>query len=972
MDLPISEQVPLPPVRLFHLICLFLLFILLGNDALAQQPVMQHWSQAEGLPSNMVFDIAQDHHGQMWLGHDKGLSRFDGKDFITFTHPSMNGSAVSNVFEDSVGRIWCQNFIGQVFHVTDGVMMPEERIPVSGNYAPFILTPQGSIVNAFGRQIVFYDQHTLTPQQMLTTHDHIGSTQLYNGNLWVLTEQQLLEFNGQAPVRTLNVSMLSGFAAYEMGMVGDRFYAFPKRTNAGLVYQVLPEMRELKRLPSDVVVQCVRTFGDSLLWVGTTDGLFVLDRDLRPILFDQPLLKGRSVSDVLRDRDGAFWVTTTDRGIFRIPDPTVVQWSPADDPFTVFAHRDDGEGILIGTESGNVWELDGEHNRELRLLIKASARHRVVSILRSVEDNAVLVASDRLYVHRNGKQVAAKDGAVKDMLREGRDRYVMAVTGAIKRIHMASANAEWQTIEVGSAMFRSTSMEKRVQDGTGQVATSIGIRQFGLNGQPTSIALNKDVIATQILWVGDTLFASTISQGILLLDTEGNIITSIPPDSIGGTGAIGRMVLHNGLIYARTDRRIRTIDPRTLEVGRVNTSFLGTNDLLSDFIIRDGMLYVASGQRVIRAGLHTPLGPARLPELRIERLWSNDEAVSMAHEVRLPHHRNSIRLDYTVPWFGDLNALEVRYRVNGGEWRSNDPMSRMLNLPYLSPGDYEVELQAVLPDGRRTTTTAVSLRIIAPVYARWWFIALCLVLFAVGVYTLYRYRLRFIEGQNILIQEKLKLEKELDRSMLASIRSQMNPHFIFNALNTIQSYIYLNDKPNAISYLGKFSSLTRLILEMSNHEKVCLRDEVEALKLYLELEKMRFEESLDIEIDIEPAIKAEQCFIPTMLIQPYLENAVKHGLLHKKENRSVRILFRLKPNDMLEVTIEDNGIGRKRSAELNAKSSRHRPFSTEANQKRLEIMNKAIPEGFTVTYIDRVDAQGRAEGTTVILMMPLK
>jgi LytS/YehU family sensor histidine kinase len=200
----------------------------------------------------------------------------------------------------------------------------------------------------------------------------------------------------------------------------------------------------------------------------------------------------------------------------------------------------------------------------------------------------------------------------------------------------------------------------------------------------------------------------------------------------------------------------------------------------------------------------------------------------------------------------------------------------------------------------------------------------------------------------------------------------MNPHFIFNALNTIQSYIYLNDKPNAISYLGKFSSLTRLILEMSNHEKVCLRDEVEALKLYLELEKMRFEESLDMEIDIEPSIKVEQCFIPTMLIQPYVENAVKHGLLHKKDNRSVRILFRLKPNDMLEVTIEDNGIGRKRSAELNAKSSRHKPFSTEANQKRLEIMNKAIPEGFTVTYIDRVDAQGRAEGTTVVLLMPLK
>jgi two-component sensor histidine kinase len=504
-----------------------------------------------------------------------------------------------------------------------------------------------------------------------------------------------------------------------------------------------------------------------------------------------------------------------------------------------------------------------------------------------------------------------------------------------------------------------------------QVATSIGIWQFPEQGEAKAKALNKDVIATGLLWVGDTLLASTFGRGILMLH-QGKVVDSIPYPSNALAGAANRMQLYDGKVYFRMDRNIYVTDPANWEVHSFNTSILGTKDPISDFIVRDDHMFIASGSKLVRIGLHSPTGLRVIPTITIEQVRSNNQPVGHHAPIRLSHQRNSIRINYSIPWFRDQQSLTIEYRLNDGEWRDNEPMSRIIDLPYLSPGDYNVQLRGRLADGRYTPTATVAIDIIPPLYARWWFQLLGVLLLGLGFYTLYRYRLRFVQGQNILIQEKLKLEKELDRSMLASIRSQMNPHFIFNALNTIQSYIYLNDKPNAISYLGKFSSLTRLILEMSNHEKVCLRDEIEALKLYLELEKMRFEESLDMEMDIEPSIKVEQCFIPTMLIQPYVENAVKHGLLHKKDNRSVRILFRLKPNDMLEVTIEDNGIGRKRSAELNAKSSRHKPFSTEANQKRLEIMNKAIPEGFTVTYIDRVDAQGRAEGTTVVLLMPLR
>jgi len=953
-------------VRISHPFCLFLLLIPLWNDAMAQQPVMQQWSQANGLPTNMVFDMAQDRNGYLWLGHDRGLSRFDGKDVITYTHPKMNGAAVSNVFEDSVGRIWCQNFIGQIFFVLNDSMHLEERLPVSGNYAPMVMDTDGHIISGFGHQVTFYEQKQLRPRHLLRSEQDVNTISMQGGSLWVMTADRLSEYRGQTLRQTIKLEGLLKPASYLLGKLGDRMFAMPKANNGGVVYQVLPGMKTMQVLPSDHVVQSLQVFGDSMVWLGTTGGLYILDAQLRPYPMQQPLLAGHSISDVMCDRNGAFWVSTTDRGIFRIPDLATMQWNLPDEVFTVFAHRDNGAGLLIGTEAGGVWELspDGSMARH----IPPQAKHRVVTMLRDTGKGLTYMASDKLIGWRNGKLAYVMEGAVKDLIALNDGRVVVASTGSVFILNGDDASRPIQQLDLGTYVFRSNALAKR--KGMVQLATSIGIWQFPEQGEPISRALNKDVIATSMLWVGDTLLAATFGRGILMLH-EGRVVDSIPYAAGALTGAANRMLLHDGRVYFRVDRSIYVIDPADWKARLFNTSMLGTNEPVSDFIIREGSMFIASGARVIRMAFNAHVGPSVVPNIRIEQVRSNEIPVDHRAAIRLSHQRNSIRIDYSIPWFRDQQSLAVEYRLNDGEWRMNEPLSRRIDLPYLSPGKYDVQLRARLADGRYTPTELVAIDIIAPIYARLWFQMLGVLLFGVGFYALYHYRLRFIKDQNALLQEKMKLEQELDRSMLASIRSQMNPHFIFNALNTIQSYIYLNDRPNAISYLGKFSSLTRLILEMSNHDRVCLRDEMEALKLYLELEKMRFEESLDIQIDIDPAIRADQCFIPPMLIQPYVENAVKHGLLHQKENRRLRLAFRMH-NDQLEVTIEDNGIGRKRSAELNAKGSRHRPFSTEANQKRLEIMNKAIPEGFTVRYIDRVDAQGRAEGTTVVLLMPLK
>ena len=230
-----------------------------------------------------------------------------------------------------------------------------------------------------------------------------------------------------------------------------------------------------------------------------------------------------------------------------------------------------------------------------------------------------------------------------------------------------------------------------------------------------------------------------------------------------------------------------------------------------------------------------------------------------------------------------------------------------------------------------------------------------------------------IKQQNIQLLEKFKHEQALNQSMLTSIKAQMNPHFIFNALNTIQNYIYGNDKNKAAGYLGKFSELVRSVLQNSSQESIALSEELKFLQLYLELEKMRFEDSIEITTHTSSVESlADDIMIPSMIIQPYIENAFKHGLLHKKTDRKLVIhFFFFFSQKILVCMIDDNGVGRTSSAQYKAAGKMHyRSFATSATQKRLELLNEGRKDVIGVQIEDKVLADGSSSGTKVIVEIP--
>ena len=219
-------------------------------------------------------------------------------------------------------------------------------------------------------------------------------------------------------------------------------------------------------------------------------------------------------------------------------------------------------------------------------------------------------------------------------------------------------------------------------------------------------------------------------------------------------------------------------------------------------------------------------------------------------------------------------------------------------------------------------------------------------------------------------QKRLALEKQYRQSELKALKAQMDPHFIFNALNSIQEYIVMNQKDLASDYLGKFADLMRKYLHNSGKGAISLLEEVSCLNIYLELEQVRFEETLTYTIEVDSDIALEEVFIPTMIIQPYVENAIKHGLLHKKKDRKLIVNITKEERDVICV-IQDNGIGRARSAEIKSKRMQtHQSFATKANESRLALLNYGKDRKIGIDVIDLFDNQNKPIGTKVVLRIP--
>jgi LytS/YehU family sensor histidine kinase len=228
----------------------------------------------------------------------------------------------------------------------------------------------------------------------------------------------------------------------------------------------------------------------------------------------------------------------------------------------------------------------------------------------------------------------------------------------------------------------------------------------------------------------------------------------------------------------------------------------------------------------------------------------------------------------------------------------------------------------------------------------------------------------FLLYRNSRRKQKILFQRKLADFELRALRAQVNPHFIFNSMNSIQYFILKNNRENAHRYLSKFSGLIRTVLDYSQKESVPVGEEIDALRLYLDLEALRFENHFDFAIEIDPEIDRENEQIPPMLIQPYVENAIWHGLMHKKEKGFIHIRLN-KREDFYICVIEDNGIGRAKARELKDNNISGCSHGMNMTKRRLEILNRFYRAGIpSVRITDLKDASQSPLGTKVEITIP--
>jgi ligand-binding sensor domain-containing protein len=350
----------------------------------------------------------------------------------------------------------------------------------------------------------------------------------------------------------------------------------------------------------------------------------------------------------------------------------------------------------------------------------------------------------------------------------------------------------------------------------------------------------------------------------------------------------------------------------------------------------------------------------------------NMPAAESLREIDLSYKQNFFSFEFSALAFNLPQQVRFRYRLEGVDQRWNEAgQRRYAAYTNIAGGDYIFLLQAANNEGVwNTESLRIPIRITTPWWRSLWFWFPLGLVFVITVMLAVRRRIHQVRKQ-----EKIKSEfdKKLAGMELNALRAQMNPHFIFNCLNSIDYYIIKNETEKASDYLNRFSKLIRLILQNSRAEYVNLKDELEALKLYMEMESIRFDHRFDYVVRVGSGLQLENIEIPPLLLQPYVENAIWHGLAKKSDGKNRLDLTITRQNGLLHCRIEDNGIGREAAQKMKSEStSTHRSMGMYITRDRLSALNKVQQANADVVITDLKHEDGTAAGTRVEINIPIR
>ncbi len=993
------------PLRSFveRAVLMLLLFLLLATFPLrAQHLVLKNYNVKDGLPSSEVYCAFQDSRGFIWFGTDGGVTCFDGYVFKNYTtEDGLADNTVFGITEDKKHRLWFRSLSGKLCYwnndsiyslkandtissvIKNAVMISLYvdsgdtvwcGLRLSGGY--FKIAPGYTARDFQCIKPTFFSGYYM----MKIEDDHM-ITGHFLSNVKDLTfrfysKEKLLAEVPKTDMTTSSVTYLQVSADTFLISDLDKLFLIRKNGSANL-------WNAREKFHEQII--CLKKTG-SVFWAGVhKNGVFRLNpSDGFKIQGAEKILEGYSVSDVLTDNEGGTWFTTLENGIF---------YASAD-PFVSHYSFLTGSENKMSPIAHNVLSISKGYNRID--LISGD------TVLRDIQ-----IPDDRAFEKILGRKKSATSAIIKTIdpvqtanfisyYWNGKTRHfvpivyehntkILVLTSAIDTIfNRAYVTNRYDLFWIDSG---SQSLKKLADvpartlclytDPQGLLWLGCINGLWSYNGHAYTYHGNENAFLKHRIddikvGADGTWYFATRGNGVIV--KKGNSYTSVTTrQGLPSNNCECLDIDERGDVWTGTKNGLCKLSRKgdgLFYVSKLNIE--------SDIFSRDisevehigNTLWISTSNGIATYVQPDEKKPKISPQIYL-KLFSVNETDHLKDKIRLfDYNQNYIRISFVGLSYHSFGKVQYKYKLIGLDTVWHSTSNTTIQYPFLPPGDYRFVLKAIAFDGPESRETAlISFSISKPFWFRTWFILLLSSVAGLMIYSIFYFRLRTIKTKE---RQKTQFNHQLATLEMRALRAQMNPHFIFNAINSIQNHIIRNDRTTAQDYLAKFARLIRNVLENSKSESISVFLELETLSLYIELEQIRVPGKFSYSIHVEPSVSQDNTFIPPLLLQPFVENCILHGLMPLAENNGKIDIRVQEKQGSLVCCITDNGIGRKKASEIKKrKASYHRSMGLSITEERINLLNRPDAPKASISVEDLEDRSGNPSGTRVILSIPL-
>jgi ligand-binding sensor domain-containing protein len=919
----------------------------------------------DSLPGNSISVIKEDAFGILWIGTNTGLCSFNikHKRFQRFLHDdhanSISSDHIRDIDFDPDGAMWITTGKGlnrldlSTMRFTSFFHDPRDGTTLSGNILTQIaMDKDGNIWTSVNETVYLECFNTRTHQVKHFTNLTEKESRIPNnsprdifidrkGRLWVGTDQAGLYlflpdknifYQFKADFLDLNkLQSNSVIGVYEdnANMIWLGTHDGVERFNPEESKFILYRPKSITSLQlANNAVQAIAEDPSQHLWIGTFNGIFILDRKTGAFTNyqfepnDPHTLSNNVVQSLCRDKSGNMWVGTM--GGLNLFDPVHKRFR------RFYTKKDDVRGIafihsIVSCKNGDLF-FGGQGG-----LSKFDFDHDSVQHLSDETVNVIFEDNREILWIGIGGGGGAGGGLIKYNRATGkRERFSNIVndTSSLPSNFVVSVAQDhkgviWIGTESGLCRFNETT----------KTFTSFSEKNGPRKGQVTQLLVDDK----NRIWM-------SVPGGISMLNESRTKFTNYDPaDGLQGRESAGRTVVktHDGYLCYGGRNGFNIFHPDSLRI----------NNFIPPVVFKRIMIF---GE-----------------ELKI------DSSFAGLKTIKLSYKQNFFSLEFAALNYDHPEKNQYDYQLIGFDKKVvHNGTNRVFSYTNVPPGNYTLKVTASNNDDVwNKAGFELELIIIPPFWATWWFKTIAALVLAGSVLLFFKLRENRIRKEEA---RQTAINKQIAEIKMMALRSQMNPHFIFNSLNSIQHFITTHEKEEALNYLSKFSKLIRKILENSRQNTVSVSNELELLQLYIQLEQLRFSNKFDYHISVDDSIDIENTEIPPLLIQPYIENAIQHGLINKNSKGDLWLSLQ-RNNGLLICKIEDNGIGRERAQEIEQKKvSRHVAMGIKVTNERISTLSALLDYKIEVVIEDLYKPQEYAEkelhaaGTRVTICIPVK